>query len=318
MDRLDILAFGEPLYEMAEAGRGGERVYRPGIGGDTSNLAIAAARQGARVGVFSHLGDDPFGREILDLWDREGIEHSAVRVVPGGATGLYFITYGPDGHQFSYRRAGSAASLVTPDDLPMERIASSRLLHVSGISQAISASAADAVFAAIRHARESGVLVSYDTNYRPALWPLDRARAIIHAAIAGADVARPGLDDARKLTGLDGADEIADFYLGLGCGLVAMTLGADGVLVATAQERRTIPPRKVEAVDATGAGDCFGGAFLAEWLRHGDPFAAADYANAAAALKTLGQGAVASIPRREELERFMRGAAAAPVIRSSP
>lgn len=305
MTALDILAIGEPLYELAEATIGGERVYRPGFGGDVSNVAIAAARQGAGVGLFSHVGDDAFGRALLALWDREGVDRSTVRAPRDTKTGLYFISYGPEGHEFSYLRAGSAASLVTPADLPLDRIGQARLIHVSGISQAISDKAADSVFAAIAHARTEGRLVSYDTNFRPALWPLDRARAVIHAAIAGADIARPGLDDARRLTGLQSPDEIADFYLRLGCRIVAMTLGADGVLVATAGERRTIPARRVEAVDATGAGDCFGGAFLAEWLRHGDPFRAANYANAAAALKTLGQGAVAPIPRRPEVERFM-------------
>jgi len=304
---LDILALGEPLYEFAAAETGGRRVYVPGIGGDVSNVAIAAARQGAAVGIFTHLGRDDFGDAIRNLWDAEGIDRSSVPHRDGGQTGIYFIDYGADGHRFSYRRAGSAASLVSPADLPLEQLEATRLIHVSGISQAISASAADSVFAAIAAMKARGGLVSYDTNFREALWPLERARAVIHAAIARADIARPGLDDARRLTGLHGPDEIADFYLRLGCGLVAMTLGADGVLVATKEERRTIPARRVEAVDATGAGDCFGGAFLAEWLRHGDPFRAADYANAAAALKTLGQGAVAPIPRRPEVERFMAG-----------
>ncbi len=303
---LDILAFGEPLRELAETERAGEHLFLPGFGGDCSNVAIAAARQGARVGFFTHLGDDPFGQAFLDLWDREGVDRSAVPLRKGLRTGVYFIGYGPDGHGFTYLRDGSAASRVGPADLPLDAIAGSRLLHVSGISQAISPSCTDAVFAAIRHAKASGRLVSYDTNLRPALWPLDRARAVIHAGIAGADVARPGLDDARQLTGLDAPDAIAAFYLGLGCGVVAMTLGRDGVLVATRDASRIVPPRHVDAVDATGAGDCFGGAFLAEWLRHRDPFRAADYANAAAALKVRGQGAVAPIPRRPEVEAFLR------------
>lgn len=304
-ERLDILAIGEPLYEFAEAEIDGRKVYRPGIGGDVSNVAIAAARQGAKVGVFTHLGEDDFGHAIRDLWDAEGIDRSTVVSRPGTQTGIYFIDYDASGHRFSYRRAGSAASLVHPPDLPRRQLEGARLIHVSGISQAISASAADTVFAAMERVKANGGLVSYDTNFREALWPLDRARAVIHAAIAHADIARPGLDDARKLTGLQSPDEIADFYLRLGLRIVAMTLGADGVLVATKEERRTIPARRVEAVDATGAGDCFGGAFLAEWLRHHDPFRAADYANAAAALKTLGQGAVAPIPRRSQVERFM-------------
>jgi 2-dehydro-3-deoxygluconokinase len=301
----DLLAFGEPLMEFAEITRGGEKLYLPGHGGDTSNVAIAAARCGARVAFFSHLGDDAFGRGFLDLWDREGIDRSSVVIRNGVRTGIYFISYGPDGHEFSYFRGGSAASLVRPDDLPLDLIARAKVLHVSGISSAISAACADAVFAAMRHAKVGGRLVCYDTNLRLALWPLDRARATIHAAVALADIARPGLDDARKLTGLQTPDEIVDFYLGLGPKIVAMTLGKDGTLVGTREERRLVSTRKVDAVDASGAGDTFGGAFLTEWLRTADPFRAADFGNAAAALKTLGYGAVAPMPKREAVEGFM-------------
>jgi 2-dehydro-3-deoxygluconokinase len=302
VSHLDIVCMGEPMVEFAETKLEGGRFYRHGFGGDTSNTAIAAARQGARVGYVTALGQDAFGQEILDLLEREGVDHSGVTIRPGSRTGLYFIHYGPDGHVFSYDRANSAASRFGVADLPLDLIAGTRVLHVSGISQAISSSCTDAVFAAIRHAKASGAAVSYDTNLRLALWPLERARATIHAAVALADIARPGLDDARQLTGLTTPDEIADFYLGLGCRIVALTLGKDGTLVVTAEERRMIPTVKVEAVDATGAGDTFTGAFLAEWLVHGDPFRAAEYGNVAAALKTLGYGAIAPMPKREAVE----------------
>ncbi|HVL72048.1 MAG TPA: sugar kinase [Beijerinckiaceae bacterium] len=308
MKTIDVLGFGEPLMELAEIERGGERLYLPGFGGDTSNAAIAAARQGARAAYFTAVGDDAFGADFLALWDREGVDRTAVITREAARTGIYFISYGPQGHVFSYYRAGSAASLVVPAELPLDLIARARVLHVSGISQAISQSCTDAVFAAIRHAKQAGTAVSYDTNLRLRLWPLDRARAVINAAVALADIARPSLDDARQLTGLETPDDICDFYLRLGCPVVALTLGPDGVLVATGAERRLIPGRRVAAIDATGAGDAFNGAFLADWLRHGDPFRAAAYANAAAALKTQGHGAVASIPRREAVEAFLAAA----------
>jgi len=303
---LDLLAFGEPLMEFAEVERSGERLYLPGFGGDSSNAAIAAARQGAKVAYFTALGDDAFGERFLRLWDEEGVDRAAVLTRPGERTGIYFISYGPDGHLFSYYRAGSAAAQVTPAELPLDMIAAARVLHLSAISQAISSGCADAGFTAIRHAKANGTAVSYDTNLRLRLWPLDRARAIIHAALALADIARPSIDDARQLTGLDRPEDIADFYLRLGCRIVALTMGADGTLIATPDARALVPPKKVEVVDATGAGDAFTGAFLAEWLVHGDPFRAAAYANAAAALKTLGRGAVAPIPRRAAVEAFMR------------
>ena len=308
MKTVDILAFGEPLMEFAEVDRGPERLYLPGYGGDVSNAAIAAARQGARCAIFTALGDDAFGREFLKLWDEEGVDRSCVLIREGGRTGVYFISYGPEGHVFSYARAGSAASLVAEKELPRARIEEARVLHVSGISQAISTECTDAVFAAIRHARDHGTAVSYDTNLRLRLWPLDRARAVIHGAVALSDIARPGLDDARQLTGLDRPEDICAYYLGLGCRIVALTLGKSGTMVATPERREVIAARPVEAVDATGAGDMFDGAFLADWLVHGDPFRAAAYANAAAALSTLGHGAVAPMPRRPAVEAFLKEA----------
>ncbi len=308
MSALDILAIGEPLMELAEVERGGERLYLPGFGGDVSNVAVAAARQGAKAGMLTALGDDAFGHAFLELWDEEGVDRAAVRLLEGGRTGVYFISYGKEGHVFTYARAGSAASLMRDKDLPLERIATARVLHVSGISQAISPEAADAVFAAIRHAKKNGNTVSYDTNLRLRLWPLDRARAVIHGAVALSDVALPGLDDAQKLTGLDAPEEICAFYLALGCRIVALTMGKGGTMVADGARLATIPARPVEAVDATGAGDTFDGAFLAEWLQHGDPFRAAAYANAAAALSTLGRGAVAPMPRRRDVEDFLKAA----------
>ena len=305
MSDLDILSIGEPLMELAEVERGAERLYLPGFGGDVSNVAVAAARQGAKTGMLTALGDDAFGRAFLDLWDAEGVDRGAVRLVEGGRTGVYFISYGKDGHVFTYARAGSAASLMGPGDLPLERIAAARVLHASGICQAISSAAADAVFAAIRHAKANGRTVSYDTNLRLRLWPLDRARAVIHGAVALSDIALPGLDDARQLTGLDRPEDICAHYLGLGCEIVALTLGKDGTMVADGARTAVIPARPVEAVDATGAGDMFDGAFLAEWLLHRDPFRAAAYANAAAALSTLGQGAVAPMPHRRDVEGFL-------------
>jgi 2-dehydro-3-deoxygluconokinase len=186
-------------------------------------------------------------------------------------------------------------------------VRSAKVLHASGISQAISSSAADAVFAAMKIAREAGVLVSYDTNLRLRLWPLDRARAIIHAAVALTDIVRPSLDDATLLTGLSDPDAVVDFYLRMGPKIVALTLGADGAIVATRERRERIQPIKVKPVDATGAGDMFDGAFLAEYLRTGDPFAAGRYANVAAALSTEGYGAVAPMPRRAAVEARLKG-----------
>lgn len=304
MTNPEIICIGEPLFELNQPQ--GENVYRPGHGGDTSNAAIAAARQGASVGYLSAVGADQFGESFLNLWAEEGVDTSAIVRSQTAHTGLYFVRHGPDGHVFSYLRAGSAASRMTSDDIPEDTIKRARIVHSSGISQAISSSAADAVFTGMRIARAAGVAVSYDTNLRLRLWPLDRARAVIHAAAALADILRPSLDDAMHLTGLADPDRIVDFYLSLGPKVVMLTLGENGVLVATPDRRELIGALPARMVDATGAGDTFDGAFLAEYLRLNDPFAAARYANVAAALSTQGYGAVGPIPRRAEVEAAIK------------
>lgn len=302
--RFDLLCIGEPLGEF-NATRAESGAFQFGHGGDTSNCAIAAARQGAKTAYLGALGDDMAGRSIRDLWRREGVLDAHVPTHPSAPTGLYFVDHGPSGHVFSYLRAGSAASLMGPRDVPRELIASARIVQASGISQAISASACDAVFEAFTMAREAGVTTAYDTNLRLKLWPLARAKAIINAACAMADIVLPGYDDATQLTGLSDPDAIADFYLRCGARIVALTLGHEGSLVATPERRERLVPITVEAIDATGAGDCYDGAFLAEYIRTGDAFAAASYANVAAALSTQGFGAVAPLPHRADVEARM-------------
>src|SRR4051812_39340656 len=145
----DIVALGEAMVEFNQT-RPGEPQYLQGFGGDTSNAAIAAARAGARVAYLTRLGQDSFGDELRALWQREGVDTSGIERDACAPTGIYFVTHGPKGHEFSYRRAGSAASLMTPKWLPKEIVRGARILHVSGISLAISHSARDTVFAAIQ------------------------------------------------------------------------------------------------------------------------------------------------------------------------
>lgn len=311
MNTPDLLCMGEPMLEFAEQppDRDGRKFYLQGYGGDTSNAAIAAARQGARTGYITALGCDPAGDAILSLWQREGVDSTGVRRDPDHPTGVYFIAYGPEGHRFSYLRKDSAAANLGPADLPEVLIAQTKFFFASGISLAISPQAADAVLAAIAIARKSGAKVAIDTNYRPLLWPPARAAALTHAAIARADIALPSLEDAVVLTGLTTPDEILDFYLDLGPAAVFLKQGAAGAILATRDRRLALPGLAVRAIDATGAGDVFCGALLARLLS-GDTFEAAGrYAAAAAALSTTGYGAVAPIPRAAEVMAAMAPAA---------
>ena len=304
----DIVAIGEPMIEFNQTVPGEPR-YLQGFGGDTSNFAIAAARQGARVAYVTRIGDDAFGRMFLNLWRREGIDTSGVAIDATAFTAAYFVTHDASGHQFSFLRSGSAASRMTVGDLPLDLIQGARFLHVSGISQAISGTACDAVFAAIETARASGVAVCYDANLRLKLWPLARARAVIRETIRLSDYFFPSLDDAQALARKHRPEAIVDWCFDLGARAVLLKLGEEGVLLASSPNAKRVhlPGHVVAAVDATGAGDCFAGALVARLAAGDDLSSAARYANAAAAITTMDFGAVAPIPTPAQVYGLLNG-----------
>lgn len=306
---VDLLCMGEPMLEFNQLppNSDGSRHYLEGHGGDTSNAAIAAARQGARVGYLTAVGRDMAGDSFMALWAQEGMDTTTVLRSERHQTGVYFVTHDRDGHHFLHYRANSAAAMMTPDDVLGDAIRAARMLYVSGISQGISTSACDAVFHAIGLARAHGVKVAYDTNYRPRLWPPARAAAVMWAAMASVDYALPGLEDVVTLTGLTDPQAILDFFLRLGPPVVVLKMGAAGAWVATAAQRIHVPAHVVAVVDATGAGDTFCGAFLARILAGDDPVPAARYAAIAAALKCTGYGAVAPIPSAAAVRLAMDG-----------
>lgn len=308
MADFDIVALGEPLVELNQTHKG-QRQYLQGFGGDTSNAAIAAARQGARCAYLTRVGNDAFGQQFLDLWRTENVDTSGVQVDDDAHTGLYFVQHGPDGHAFSYLRRDSAASRMTPASLDGGLIERARFLHVSGISMAISTSACDTVFAAIARAKGAGVQVSLDSNLRLRLWPVDRARAILREAMRAADLFLPSMDDMQHLTGNDDPERTLDWIRDGGApGVVVLKLGKDGSIIDDGRTRTPMPALRVQAVDATGAGDCFAGSLLARRCQGDSWEEAVRYANTAAALSTLGYGAVDPLPRAEQVwERLKTG-----------
>jgi 2-dehydro-3-deoxygluconokinase len=305
---LDVAALGEGMLEFNQTDAG-QPTYLQGFGGDTSNAVIAAARAGARTAYLTRVGNDAFGRSLRELWQREGVETGAIESDDEAPTGIYFVTHGPAGHEFTYRREGSAASRMTERWLKQgpaaQVIRGAKILHVSGISLAISTSAHDTVLAAMELARESGTGVSFDPNLRLKLWSLDAARHAIAAATALCDIFLPSLDDVSTLIGVNDADAVIDWGHAKGAAIVVVKSGAAGAVASDGLRRERIAALPVPTVDATGAGDCFCGNLLAR-LAAGDAlFDAARYANAAAALAVQGFGAVAPLPRADQVRALL-------------
>jgi 2-dehydro-3-deoxygluconokinase len=307
----DIIAIGEPLIEFNQlppdrGGRADGRLYLKGFGGDASNAMIAAARQGARTGFLTRLSKDENAQSLRNLWDEERIDYARCVEDENAPTGLYFVSHGENGHSFSFLRKNSASALMTEADVPEDYIAQAKILHITGISLAISEKARAACFRSITIAKAAGVKVSLDTNLRLRLWSIEIARDIITQAISLCDIALPSFDDIVQISGLSDTDAIIEWCHARGPGLVALKLGAKGAIVSDGENRHAIPPFPCKPIDATGAGDAFGGAFLARLLAGDAIDTAGRYAAACAALSTEGYGAVEPIPNARKVQDAMK------------
>ncbi len=278
--------------------------FHKAYGGDTLNVLVAASRLGSSTGYITRVGNDPLAPYLLESWRGEGIDVSQVKLVDG-FNGLYFISLLPAGQrEFTYYRRGSAASTMEPADLDPDYIGAASVLHVSGISQAISPSCRQTVLAAARIARERDVLVSYDPNLRLKLWPsLAEAQAALAELLPYTDIVLPSApEETEALLEAASPQEAVERLWQAGVRTVAIKLGHEGCLVGSAGRLMTLPPfMPTDVVDTTGAGDAFDGAFLhglASGLNASD---AAGLAVIAAGLSLRGRGAIAGLPGREEV-----------------
>jgi 2-dehydro-3-deoxygluconokinase len=241
-------------------------------GGAESNLAQHLAELGVPTAWVSALGADPLGDRVESAIAASGVDTRWVTRDAGANTGVYVKD---PGARVYYYRAGSAASRLGPAHVAGWPIATARWVHVSGITPALSSSCRALLPAVLDAAHDAGAGVSLDVNYRPALWPVAEAAATIRPLADRADVVLVGRDEAEALWGTSTAEEIAALFPHPGRVVVK-----DGAVEAVELDRTggsevvtRVPARTVEVVESVGAGDAFGGGYLAALLR-GD--AAAD------------------------------------------
>lgn len=240
---------------------------RLGVAGAESNLAVGVVRLGVPATWLGRVGDDEFGRLVTMTLRGQGV--TATAVVDGGApTGLMVKERRTAGVvRVLYYRAGSAGSRLRPEDVDAAVIAAGRVLHVTGITPALSDSARAAVFAAVEEATAAGVPVSVDLNYRSALWSADEAAPVLRDLVRRADVVMATDDEARLV--VDGAEprSLVTALETLGPSQVLVKLGAQGSLSGIDGELHSVPARTVAVVDAVGAGDAFGAGYLSGLCR---------------------------------------------------
>jgi 2-dehydro-3-deoxygluconokinase len=262
---LDVLTFGETMglfYPEGNRGLGTGGTITQSFGGAESNVAIGLVRLGCRSGWFSLLGDDPLGHGILKAIRGEGVDVSRVRFSREAPTGLMLREAIRGRLSVYYYRAGSAASRMSAADIDASYIASSNILHLTGITPALSLSCLESVRAAIKAAKAAEVKISFDPNLRLKLWNLEQARPVLLELAEAADYFLPGFDELKLLYGTKDEAAIMDHVSRLNAVTVIKSVGQENWLVNGSQVTRVPFVRTERVIDTVGAGDGFCAGFL--------------------------------------------------------
>ncbi|WP_367321086.1 sugar kinase [Streptomyces sp. HUAS ZL42] len=278
-DVVDVVALGESMVTFLPS-RPGRLADVPSfdraIGGAESNVACVLAAAGHTARWVSSVGDDGFGDHLVEAIGAYGVDVASVRRDPARPTGIYFRTAGDratDAHEVAYYRAGSAASAMSADTLDLAAVRAGRVLHLSGITAALSDSCLDLVWE-LTEPRPGRPLISFDVNYRPGLWRDTGGRRSLLDLARRADIVFVGADEARAAWGLHGSRAVRDALpepelvvvkQGRG-GALAFDKDTEGLEDADGTVT-LVPSLRVDVVAAVGAGDAFAAGFLSATLR---------------------------------------------------
>lgn len=266
----------------------------------------AAARMGGNAGYVGVVGEDDFGACILNRLRADGIYTSRIRSAPGYTTGIAFVAYRSDGsRQYVFHLAQSAAALLSPDDIPDDYASSAKFVHITGSALSISESVRQACYKAARVCKRAGGKVSFDPNIRPELLGIDKVREICQPILELCEVLLPSGAEAGMLTGQTDSATACRALVRFGVPIVALKRSQHGSAVFTRSVEFDVPAISVVEVDPTGAGDCFGGAFVVALLQGWELRRAARFANVCGALSVTRRGPMEGIPTREEVMKWM-------------
>jgi fructokinase len=313
----DIITLGELLIDMTQDGTDeqGNGRFTAYPGGAPANVAVAAARLGADTGFIGKVGDDSFGRSLAETLRKEGVNTDGLFVSDSVPTTMAIVSVDASGErEFSfYRNPGADTQLTTEEAVSVIENGLPLILHAGSLSMTTSPSR-EACEEALRFAKERGVIISYDPNYRAALWDTEEnAVAMMKKLLPLADILKVSDEEMLMLTGTEDFEEGSLVLSGYGPRLVLVTLGSQGVFVRYGEYAEVVPGFRVKVADTNGAGDTFLGAMLAQIAARGE---GADllcglnaetlrdyltYANRAASLTCSRHGAIPAMPTAEEM-----------------
>ena len=295
---MKVASLGECMVEFSQTRDG---AFRRGFGGDTLNTALYLARLGVDTSYVTALGDDALSEEMLAAWRSENIKTDHVIRATGRLPGLYMIQRDARGERtFLYWRDRAPArdffEQVSTEEL--ERLAQFDWLYLSGISLSLYGDAGRSRLRELLAAtRRNGGKVAFDGNYRPRGWnDAATARRAFVEMLPLIDLALPTFEDEQALFGDERLDQCIERYLASGVEEIVVKRGASGCVIAFGGDRSEVPPPKVvEPVDTTAAGDSFNAGYLAARIGGASPREAAVAGHRLAGAVILAPGAV--IPR---------------------
>ena len=298
-----VLLYGEDTTAPL---RLGERLNLDFAGAD-SNFAIAMSRLGYRSAWISRLGDEPLGDLVLNAIAREGVDVSQVIRDPTRNTGLYLKHHDATGvTRIQYYRRGSAASNLQPDDLSPDHFRDARLVHLNGMTFALSESCARTMRRAVELTLDSGAMISLDLNLRLQLWSIESAREAIGPVIQKSSAIFGTEEEFLDYFGVSDIDEALGAAVALGPRIAAAKMGPDGAVALVDGLRFAHGGYRAPAVvDVVGAGDGFDAGFLASYLRGLSPYECLRRANLCGACAVATPGDFQGYPTLEEMERLL-------------
>ena len=310
--KVEVVSLGELLVEIMRTELD-QPLYKPAnfVGpfpsGAPAIFIDSAARLGCSTGFIGTVGNDDFGKCILDRFKGDNVDSTYVNILDGQTTAVAFVTYFSDGsRKFLYHIPYAAAGKLSPDDVDGDYLASAKFLHLMGSSLSVNESSREACYKAMKIVKQGGGKVTFDPNLRPELLGIDKIREICQPVLDICDVVMPSGNEAIMLAGIEGtADDACRDLLGRGIGVVALKQGEKGSVIYTKDEKLTVPSFKVQEIDPTGAGDCFGAGFVYGLLEGWDLERTARFANAVGALATTKKGPMEGAPTLDEVMEFI-------------
>jgi tagatose kinase len=305
-----VLTVGEILVEIMATTKGdGFREAQPLVGPFPSGAPAIFIDQVGRLGtpaaIVSRVGDDDFGRLNLDRLAADGVDVSGIEVAKGEATGSAFVRYRPDGSRaFVYNIAHSATGKLVLTPTAEAVMESCNHMHVMGTALSAPGLAQVTREAVARIKRRSGTL-SFDPNLRLEILDSPGLREALNEVLHQTDLFLPSGEEMYLFTGADDEDSAIEELLARGVGEIVIKRGMKGASHFSRTGRTDVAPLLVDEVDPTGAGDCFGGAFVSFWLSGAPPETALQYANAAGAHAVTKVGPMEGAATRDELDALL-------------